>query len=33
VRTSEKEALAATITLQTYVENTAPAPRSKERAS
>lgn len=33
VRTSEKNALAATITLQTYVEKTAPAPRSKERSS
>jgi type IV pilus assembly protein PilO len=33
VRTSEKDALAATITLQTYVEKTAPAPRSKARAS
>lgn len=33
VRTSEKGSLAATITLQTYVEKTAPAPRSKERSS
>lgn len=33
VRTSEKDALAATITLQTYVEKTAPAPRSQERTS
>ena len=33
VRTSEKNALAATITLQTYVERTAPAPGSKERSS
>jgi hypothetical protein len=33
VRTSEKNALAATITLQTYVEKTAPAPRSKEQSS
>lgn len=33
VRTSAKDALAATITLQTYVEKTAPAPRSKERSS
>jgi type IV pilus assembly protein PilO len=33
VRTSEKGSLAATITLQTYVERTAPAPRSKERSS
>ena len=33
VRTSEKGSLAATITLQTYVERTAPAPRAKERSS
>ncbi|WP_306521262.1 type 4a pilus biogenesis protein PilO [Gemmatimonas sp.] len=33
VRTSEKDALAATITLQTYIEKTAPAPRSQERTS
>jgi type IV pilus assembly protein PilO len=33
VRTSEKGSLAATITLQTYVERTTPAPRSKERSS
>lgn len=32
-RTSEKGSLAATITLQTYVERTAPAPRAKERSS
>ncbi|HEY0931453.1 MAG TPA: type 4a pilus biogenesis protein PilO [Gemmatimonas sp.] len=33
VRTSEKGALASTITLQTYVEKTTPAPKAKERAS
>ncbi|MDQ8158034.1 MAG: type 4a pilus biogenesis protein PilO [Gemmatimonadota bacterium] len=34
IRTSEKDALAATITLQTYVEKTAPPrPRAKERTS
>lgn len=34
VKTSEKDALAATITLQTYVEKTAPSrPRAKERTS
>ena len=33
IRTSEKNALASTITLQTYVEKTAPAPKAKERAS
>ncbi|MCA2991159.1 type 4a pilus biogenesis protein PilO [Gemmatimonas sp.] len=33
VRTSEKGSLAATITLQTYVERTAPVPRAKERSS
>lgn len=33
VRTSDKDALAATITLQTYVEKTAPARRSTERVS
>lgn len=32
-RTSDKGSLAATITLQTYVERTAPAPRAKERSS
>jgi type IV pilus assembly protein PilO len=33
VRTSEKGALASTITLQTYVEKTTPAAKAKERAS
>lgn len=33
VRTSEKGSLAATITLQTYVERTAPAARAKEQSS
>lgn len=33
VRTSARNALASTITLQTYVEKTAPAPKAKERAS
>lgn len=33
VRTSEKDALAATITLQTYVEKTAPVRATKERSS
>lgn len=33
VRTSEVDALASTITLQTYVEKTSPAPATKERSS